>query len=65
MHWKVLDRHPDLLTHDFYVFRTLKKALKGGGDAMVPAAAQRIIAEGIHQLACQWDTYLNAHGEYY
>jgi hypothetical protein len=56
MHWKAMDHHPDLSRHDFRVFRTLKKALKGGGDAMAPAAAQGITAEGSHQLACQWDT---------
>lgn len=52
--------------HDSHVFRALKKALMGSGcDAMAPAAVQGIIAEGSHQLACQWDTYFNAHGDYY
>lgn len=60
-----MDHHPDLTMHDFHVFRTLKKALMDGDDAMVPAAAQGIIAEGTHQLACHWDTYRNAHTDYY
>jgi hypothetical protein len=62
---------------DFHIFSPLKRNIKGpiylGQVKMLSVVMQWLqqqhptsfSAKGIHQLICQWDIHLTAHGDYF